>query len=77
MFQETYTNYLDNSQRNGVGLTYQTEFNHFGQFFRNIFSSKAKRQAARRAEEQAMIDVGKTEIHIEPLQEKENGRNKR
>jgi hypothetical protein len=24
-----------------------------------------------------MIDVGKTEIHIEPLQEKENGRNKR
>ena len=74
---DSYTNYLDNSQRNGVGLTYQTEFNHFGQFFRNIFSSKAKRQAARRAEEQAMIDVGKTEIHIEPLQEKENGRNKR
>ena len=67
---DTYTNYLDNSQRNGVGLTYQTEFNRIGKFFRNMFMSKAKRQAARMAEEQAMIDGGKVEIKIEAPQEK-------
>lgn len=62
---DSYTNYLDNSQRSGVGLTYQTEFNSLGQFFRNMFASKAKRQAARQTEEQAMIDGGKTELKIE------------
>ncbi len=62
---DQYTNYLDNSQRNGVGVTYQTEFNTFGQFFRNLFSSKKKRQAARMAEEQARNAVEKQVIHIE------------
>ena len=61
---DSYTNYLDNSQRNGVGLTYQTEFNSFRHFFRNIFSSKKKRQEAKQAEEQAMIDVKRVEIKI-------------
>ena len=63
---DSYTNYLDNSQRNGVGLTYQTEFNRFGQFLKNIFSSKKKRQAANMAEEQAMMEEGRTDIKIEP-----------
>ena len=62
---DSYTNYLDNSQRSGVGFTYQTEFNSLGQFFRNMFMSKAARQAARQAEEQAMIDGGKVELKIE------------
>ena len=61
---DSYTNYLDNSQRNGVGLTYQTEFNSFKQFFRNMFSSKKKRQEAKQAEEQAMIDGKRVEISI-------------
>ena len=61
---DSYTNFLDNSQRNGVGLTYQTEFNSFGQFIKNIFSKKAKRQAAKQAEEQAIINGGKTVITI-------------
>ena len=61
---DSYTNFLDNSQRNGVGLTYQTEFNSFGQFIRNIFVSKAKRQAARQAEEQAIIEGGKVKLDI-------------
>ena len=61
---DSYTNFLDNSQRNGVGLTYQTEFNSFGQFVKNIFSKKAKRKAAKQAEEQAIIDGGKTTISI-------------
>ena len=62
---DSYTNFLDNSQRNGVGLTYQTEFNTFKQFFRNIFSSKAKRQAAKIAEEQARSKETRTIINIE------------
>ena len=61
---DSYTNYLDNSQRNGVGLTYQTEFNSFRQFFKNIFSSKKKRLEAKQAEEQAMIDGKRVEINI-------------
>ena len=61
---DQYTNYLDNSQRNGVGITYQTEFNTFKQFFRNLFSSKKKRQQARLAEEQAKLGEQKTIIQI-------------
>ena len=63
---DQYTNYLDNSQRNGVGITYQTEFNSFRQFFRNIFSSKAKRQERRIAEERAAMNEDKVTIEIKP-----------
>ena len=62
---DQYTNYLDNSQRNGVGVTYQTEFNSFRQFFRNIFSSKQKRKAARIAEEQERLGQKRTTIYID------------
>ncbi|MBE6250252.1 MAG: hypothetical protein E7111_01215 [Bacteroidales bacterium] len=61
---DQYTNYLDNSQRNGVGITYQTEFNTFRQFFRNMFTSRKKRQEARLAEEQAMRNTERTVIEI-------------
>ena len=61
---DTYTNYLDNSQRNGVGVTYQTEFNSLKQFFKNMFSSKKKRQEAKQAEELATIDGKRVEINI-------------
>jgi len=62
---DQYTNYLDNSQRNGVGIMYQTEFNSFGRFLRNIFSGKKKRTEARMAEDQAALDEGKVNIQIE------------
>jgi hypothetical protein len=42
---DEYTNYLDNSQRNGVGVAYQKEFDTLRQFFRDLFSTKAQRQA--------------------------------
>ena len=42
---DQYTYYLDNSQRNGGGITYQREFNSFGQFFRELFASREKREA--------------------------------
>ena len=41
---DQYTNYLDNSQRNGIGIAYQREFSTFRQFFRDLFSSKRKRE---------------------------------
>lgn len=74
---DSYTNYLDNSQRNGVGLTYQAEFNSFSLFWSNIFASKIKRQAAKRDEEQAMLGVGQREIKIEPVQDKSHRNGKR
>lgn len=66
---DEYTNYLDDSQRNGIGLTYQTEFNSFKQFFRNIFSSRKKRQENKRLEEEAMINTEKVVIDIEKPQD--------
>ncbi len=41
---DDYTTYLDNTQRNGVGIAYQREFNTFKEFFRNLFTSKRKRE---------------------------------
>lgn len=61
---DQFSNYLDNTQRNGVGVMYQTEFNSFRRFIRNLFMSKAKRQAAKMEEEQAMLEVGKVKLSI-------------
>ena len=68
---DQFSNYLDNSQRNGVGVTYQTEFNSFGKFIRNIFSRKSKRQEAKMEEEQAMIQGKKINFRIEAPEEKD------
>ena len=67
---DQFSNYLDNSQRNGVGLMYQTEFNSFRRFIGNIFKSKAKRQQAKMEEEQAMIQGKKVNISIEAPEKK-------
>ncbi len=74
---DTYSNYLDNTQRNGVGIMYQTEFNSFGQFIKNMFSNKAKRQAAKLAEEQAVISAEKVNMKIteEDYRQKDNKKN--
>ena len=69
---DQYTNYLDDSQRNGVGLTYQTEFNSFGQLFKNIFTNRQKRQENKRLEEEAMVNTEKVVIDIEKPQEKQS-----
>lgn len=61
---DQYTNYLDNSQRNGIGLTYQQEFNSFREFFRNLFSKRKKREAMQRAEEKAILNEEKVVISI-------------
>ena len=64
---DEYTNYLDDSQRNGVGLTYQTEFNSFKQLFKNVFSNKKIRQENRRLEEESMLNTEKIVIDIEAV----------
>ena len=61
---DQYSNFLDNSQRNGGGITLQTEFNSFRQLFRNIFSSKEKRQENRMTELQETLSGEKTVFSI-------------
>ena len=68
---DQFSNYLDNSQRNGVGLMYQTEFNSFGRFLKNIFKKKSKRQEAKMKEEQEMLLGEKVNIWIERPEEKD------
>ena len=50
---------------------YQTEFNSFGRFLRNIFTKKAKRQEAKMQEEQEMLQGEKVNIWIERPEEKD------
>ena len=57
---DDYTNYLDNTQRNGVGIAYQREFNTFKEFFRNLFMSRKKRE--QRAAETGVREVKRIRI---------------
>ena len=62
---DDYTNYLDNTQRSGVGIAYQREFNTFKEFIRNLFSSRKKREQRAAAEtgarEMRRISVSRNE----------------
>ena len=62
---DEYTNYLDNLQRNGVGVAYQKEFDSLKLFFRDLFTPKSKRQSQdavpARDEEKVTIEVEKPE----------------
>ena len=66
---DQYTNYLDNSQRNGIGVTYQTEFNTFKEFFTNLFTSKKKRMNKAAATDNNVEDVS---IYIDRPEKKKN-----
>ena len=61
---DEYTNYLDNSQHNGVGVAYQKEFDTLKQFFKDLFSTKAQRQA-RELEKATREEDGKVVINVE------------
>ena len=50
-------NFIDHSQRNGLGVSYQNEFNTFGEFLRNLFTSKKKRRQALQSEENGDITI--------------------
>ena len=68
---DEYTNYLDNSQRNGIGLTYQQEFNRFGEFLRKLFSGKKKREAMELEMQKQELNEPKTTIIIPRKEENE------
>ena len=59
---DEYTSYLDYSQRNGVGITYQKEFNKWGDFWKGLFRSRKKRQQMNR---EANLNEAKRTITIE------------
>ena len=59
---DEYTSYLDYSQRNGVGITYQREFNKWKDFWRSLFISRRKRQELNR---EASLNEEKQTITIE------------
>ena len=61
---DQYTNYLDNSQRNGIGLTYQQEFNSFKEFFKKMFAGRKKKEEMLRQEEKALMTEEKVTIKI-------------
>ncbi|MCQ2130538.1 MAG: translocation/assembly module TamB [Bacteroidales bacterium] len=59
---DDYTNYLDNSQRSGVGVAYQKEFSSLAEFIRRLFMSKARRaeedlQRAMTTEETVLMGI--------------------
>lgn len=37
---DDYTNYLDNTQRSGIGVSYQREFDNLKDFFKGMFRKK-------------------------------------
>jgi len=62
---DKYTNYLDNSQRSGIGVAYQRDFNSFRELFKYIFSGKAGRESFRQIEFQDALSRGVKTIVIE------------
>lgn len=61
---DQYSNFLDNSQRNGAGIMLQTEFNSIRQLLKKMFSNKKKREQLELEEIQETISGEKTELTI-------------
>lgn len=61
---DQYTNFLDDSQRNGIGITWQQEFNSISRYFKTLFMNKENRRKAKLEDEAAMLDGGKVKIKI-------------
>ena len=78
---DTYSNYLDNTQRSGFGITYQDEFDTFGDFWRNLFLSRKRReqyelQLLKEAEEELEKEAAEANIvKEEVLKPRENPMN--
>lgn len=45
---DDYTNYLDNTQRSGVGMTFQKEFDDLRDFLRDMFTGRKKKEEMRK-----------------------------
>ncbi|MBP5482822.1 MAG: translocation/assembly module TamB domain-containing protein, partial [Bacteroidales bacterium] len=64
---DQYTSFLDNSQRNGAGFTYQRDFNSFLWLIRSIFSGRVSR------DQQIQADIMQT-TNVEKLEVDPNGK---
>ncbi|MBR6415640.1 MAG: translocation/assembly module TamB domain-containing protein [Bacteroidales bacterium] len=62
---DQYTRYLDNSQRNGVGITYQREFNNLRRFLSDIFTSKKKKAEREETMRASGIDLTEDRVTME------------
>lgn len=62
---DQYSNYLDNSQRNGLGLAYQQEFNKPSEVFKFMFAGRKKREVLEAEELQRLQEEGLKTITIE------------
>ena len=61
---DQYSNYLDNSQRNGLGLVFQEEFSSFRELVNNLFTSRRRRR--RIMEEEMAAIKPREDILISP-----------
>ncbi|MGN1045579.1 MAG: translocation/assembly module TamB domain-containing protein, partial [Candidatus Cryptobacteroides sp.] len=71
---DQYSNYLDNSQRNGVGITFQQEFNRFGQLVRRTFAGRKKREKMEMDAIEAARNEEKVSLKITPDDKKKKRR---
>ena len=53
---DIYSNYLDNTQRNGIGMTYQTEFNSLKKAIMYVFSNREKKKEMKMENEQSELN---------------------
>ena len=61
---DVYSNYLDNTQRNGIGMTYQTEFNSLKKAIMYLFSNREKKKELKMENEQSDLNKEKVVIDI-------------
>ena len=61
---DQFTNYLDNLQRIGVGISWQQEFNHFGHYVRNLFTKRETRSYLEQQEEMKRRQRGSKRVTI-------------
>lgn len=61
---DQFTNYLDNLQRMGLGISWQQEFNHFGHYFRNLLTGREKRSILEQQERKQIREKGNKRVTI-------------
>ncbi|MBO7510923.1 MAG: translocation/assembly module TamB domain-containing protein, partial [Bacteroidales bacterium] len=61
---DQFTNFLDNLQRIGVGISWQQEFNHFGHYVRNLFTKPKTRSLLEQQEDAKRRQRGNKRITI-------------
>lgn len=62
---DLYSNYLDNLQRNGIGIGYRKEFRTMREFWRDLFSKRTKRRERALLEAIRMNETEKVTTDIE------------